>query len=199
MSKNRFDRFVSIPHSEFCSFGLGVVLPSSRLGQLVSIPHSEFCSFGLPLAINIRKRLKACFNSPFGILFVRTACASCRCPELPRVSIPHSEFCSFGLANDVQARPDRLSFNSPFGILFVRTCSSTARSSSLPSFNSPFGILFVRTSKRTQSHLTALSLFQFPIRNSVRSDAQDDPRIGVSVPSFQFPIRNSVRSDHHGR
>jgi len=161
---------VSIPHSEFCSFGLhgGRLRPAGYarfqfpirnsvrsdirvtldeiMRKLVSIPHSEFCSFGpptpflllslidafqFPIRNSVRSDLSRrlacsvrcpCFNSPFGILFVRTR----QSPTPVHGSV--------------------IRFNSPFGILFVRTggrCGCWLPSSA--SFNSPFGILFVRT------------------------------------------------------
>jgi len=111
----------------------------------VSIPHSEFCSFG-PMKPIAKRTSWYGFNSPFGILFVRTSTwptppigvGTFQFPirnsvrsdwDYPYstypaiyVSIPHSEFCSFGLTQDVEdMQVIEVGFNSPFGILFVRT------------------------------------------------------------------------------
>jgi len=54
----------------------------------------------------------------------------------------------------------------------------------------------VRSDEYPQRPLRTLSdRFQFPIRNSVRSDATCQTMKLDAQPKFQFPIRNSVRSD----
>ena len=87
------------------------------------------------------------FNSPLGILFVRTSPFFLWIAPLRQVSIPRSEFCLFGLRDQpVQNPACRKRFNSPLGILFVRTRNHGAPwGVYLSSFNSPLGILFVRT------------------------------------------------------
>ena len=66
---------VSIPRSEFWSFGHAQDLGESAIDYLVSIPRSEFWSFGLapgrPTAEGVGR-----FNSSVGILVVRTATAT---------------------------------------------------------------------------------------------------------------------------
>jgi len=134
---------VSIPHSEFCSFGRakrdGVSSSST-----VSIPHSEFCSFG-PCRRGSRFSRSARFQFPIRNS-VRSDFASDRGGDSQNfVSIPHSEFCSFGQPGFFVINNNKACFNSPFGILFVRTLCRPSRCRSSPGFNSPFGILFVRT------------------------------------------------------
>jgi len=166
---------------------------------------------------------RCCFNSPFGILFVRTRDDVAKLisvfrqfqfpirnsvrsdmPRLPCTTITVSVF-QFPIRNSVRSDPSRRSrsrpppacFNSPFGILFVRTPLPQPRRPSLcAGFNSPFGILFVRTfgGARVRDYSIGVSIphsefcsfgpgkwsfrvrswgvFQFPIRNSVRSDKQ---------------------------
>jgi len=63
--------YVSIPRSEFWSFGLVRRIPCATMGTDVSIPRSEFWSFGPRLGQSLTR-------------------------GLPRVSIPRSEFWSFG-------------------------------------------------------------------------------------------------------
>jgi len=111
---------VSIPHSEFCSFGRVAAPKIALVGNIVSIPHSEFCSFGL-LQEYMRMPKDMSFNSPFGILFVRTQPHVLDWKAVATVSIPHSEFCSFGRFISFGSLRSLLCFNSPFGILFVRT------------------------------------------------------------------------------
>jgi len=167
---------------------------SLRIQKHVSIPHSEFCSFGQAY-IQARRHPHTRFNSPFGILFVRTKCVppdartlnwfqfpirnSVRSDEglifyhpvshpvsiphsefcsfgrgqargvsqkYPGVSIPHSEFCSFGLISTKRIRRKLWSFQFPIRNSVrsddaVRFWLAWLRLS----FNSPFGILFVRT------------------------------------------------------
>ena len=87
---------VSIPRSEFWSFGLAALTAAERVLCSVSIPRSEFWSFGLQ-----RRRARAGvwrgFNSSVGILVVRT-------------QQPHHASCA-----------EAASFNSSVGILVVRT------------------------------------------------------------------------------
>jgi len=113
------------------------------------------------------------FNSPFGILFVRTYLTDlCQCHKMSMfqfpirnsvrsdatiyymrraycaVSIPHSEFCSFGRIED--CRVSRRAFN--VSIPHSEFCS--------------FG------PDIEQSAYEEFFAFQFPIRNSVRSDSR---------------------------
>ena len=236
--------YVSIPHSEFCSFGLWSAIASfgplsgfqfpirnsvrSDVGSgahdwgrpiEVSIPHSEFCSFGRPAAhprcrcwlsfnspfgilfvrtVARRSRRGArgvSFNSPFGILFVRTSSIGIIARSLMRVSIPHSEFCSFGHVRGFKKHLVEGTVSIPHS----EFCS--------------FG------RKQDVPENCGQLRFQFPIRNSVRSDtnayaAGNVATWGFNSPfgilfvrttrrggsrtenePFQFPIRNSVRSD----
>ena len=120
---NACTRHVSIPHSEFCSFGL---------------VGNRSCANGLPtFQFPIRNSVRSDnrrfpqwkgdrfgFNSPFGILFVRTN-------EGGEGQMSEIMF-QFPIRNSVRSdnckRPQglqrRQGFNSPFGILFVRTCCS---------------------------------------------------------------------------
>ena len=127
---------VSIPHSEFCSFG-------PRWFFLLVVSVESFNSpFGILFVRTLfcvarNSRHSPCFNSPFGILFVRTSRVVCIC-------FWHSH-----------------SFNSPFGILFVRTNLLPVYKYAYPRrFNSPFGILFVRTmsSSSPSSHCKPVSI-----------------------------------------
>jgi len=186
----RYDRFVSIPHSEFCSFGPTGVESTTGVGStfqfpirnsvrsdlmllglllvilIVSIPHSEFCSFGLTGAVIFRLIAICSFNSPFGILFVRT-----QSPARDRL-------------------PRRACFNSPFGILFVRTRDFKWPSPGRPGVSIPhsefcsFGLLTGQAKGRIEME------FQFPIRNSVRSDNRHRvppcPGARVSIPHSEF-------------
>ena len=87
---------VSIPRSEFCLFGL-TVLPAIILSFVqVSIPRSEFCLFGQEIPSALTDVVWG-FNSPLGILFVRTLIISMVSSFNAIVSIPRSEFCLFGL------------------------------------------------------------------------------------------------------
>ena len=130
------------------------------------------------------------------------------------VSIPHSEFCSFGhfesipvsrpkpqfqfpIRNSVRSDPQRQHnlagrdgcFNSPFGILFVRTRIAMADNQTIAArFNSPFGILFVRTMESRAGGYRQCRLFQFPIRNSVRSDSRVELRHRARMDSFNSPF-----------
>jgi len=112
---------VSIPHSEFCSFGRDVRYGQACNDSNVSIPHSEFCSFGhgefeLPLT-----DFSDLFQFPIRNS-VRSDALPLHAPQLASaVSIPHSEFCSFGPRRVAPGASRSGCFNSPFGILFVRT------------------------------------------------------------------------------
>ena len=77
--------------------------PASQSDQAVSIPRSEFWSFGQRVGIEEQAKEIIGFNSSVGILVVRT----CPFPVgflvgLLLVSIPRSEFWSFGLPNAPQ-------------------------------------------------------------------------------------------------
>ena len=63
---------VSIPRSEFCLFGLPSRANRIYVNRKVSIPRSEFCLFGHETPEPPPPDLPVCFNSPLGILFVRT-------------------------------------------------------------------------------------------------------------------------------
>ena len=201
--------------------------PSGSPGPMisrVSIPHSEFCSFGLP-GRAAGAGGHPCFNSPFGILFVRTCWRCWENDASSLVSIPHSEFCSFGLPAPPVSMPviTRVSIPhsefcsfGPYGkksvinnfgdvsIPHSEFCSFGRKRAvsgmfTLCSFNSPFGILFVRTSSYSIRLFSKPPTFQFPIRNSVRSDSPVEKFIAAASAPFQFPIRNSVRSDWGNR
>jgi len=62
---------VSIPRSEFWSFGHGAFVAGGGDVGIVSIPRSEFWSFGRAFKA-VRWSLVASFNSSVGILVVRT-------------------------------------------------------------------------------------------------------------------------------
>ena len=138
----------------------------------VSIPHSEFCSFGL--------------QSP-----------ACSVEAKSQVSIPHSEFCSFGrlCCAWTNTAIHIARFNSPFGILFVRTGANSAIAIGVSPFQFPIRNSVRSDSSPAKASIVAEVKFQFPIRNSVRSDLKDGQSIDEALRSFQFPIRNSVRSD----
>jgi len=167
----RVSVFVSIPRSEFWSFGLdevgdlGTLLVkfqflgrnsgrsdvgprahTDRLLDAVSIPRSEFWSFGPALRPTLPRYLEG-FNSSVGILVVRTPVIIAPSEYVSVVSIPRSEFWSFGRNRHSPARhPRHRSFNSSVGILVVRTKEFEVRSVSLRRrFNSSVGILVVRT------------------------------------------------------
>ncbi len=95
--------------------------------KLVSIPRSEFWSFGhtFPLPIIV---LFASFNSSVGILVVRTGRTLHNGRRFRRVSIPRSEFWSFGLGGATNIDCQYVGFNSSVGILVVRTeCPGSGR------------------------------------------------------------------------
>ena len=142
------DDQVSIPRSEFWSFGRGTPngVPSisesfnSSVGILVVRTRGgsdsknilSFCfnsSVGI-LVVRTRHEvaaiasIKVCFNSSVGILVVRTPASGDEDSINERVSIPRSEFWSFG--RDARRLPHRRSpgFNSSVGILVVRTSPS---------------------------------------------------------------------------
>jgi len=208
---------VSIPHSEFCSFGLhfaegprilidafqfpirNSVRSDSSAGRR-AIPHSLF-QFPIRNSVRSDSAVRATvsatinsFNSPFGILFVRTSTDGRIGSELA-VSIPHSEFCSIGLEGLARVCAHLLRFQFPIRNS-VRSDGGQAgaREGGCASFQFP-----IRNSVRSDQssgarELAGLAEFQFPIRNSVRSDDARRP-IWTRSRLFQFPIRNSVRSD----
>ena len=96
------------------------------MNLLVSIPRSEFCLFGPYTSMSMQTH-GACFNSPLGILFVRTLFTGDKRWRGERVSIPRSEFCLFGPQITYASGKMTVSFNSPLGILFVRTDFSEYR------------------------------------------------------------------------
>ena len=135
------------------------------------------------------------FNSPLGILVVRTARGSSACAARIWVSIPRSEFWLFGRQVAVSSHALNSGFNSPLGILVVRTYAF-ARSPRLGRrcFNSPLGILVVRTSSLAAQMPVSLNRFNSPLGILVvrTFDSGNDSRI---VTVFQFPARNSGCSD----
>jgi len=184
----------------------------------VSIPRSEFWSFGLfyPDAAGL---FQGGFNSSVGILVVRTSAWICEVRALRRVSIPRSEFWSFGLVlqgvkrvGDAPVSIPRSEFWS-FGLIPGRALVGTVLR-----FNSSVGILVVRTAKSQIEHWIG-EQFQFLGRNSGRSDSRRRARsrtrrvgfnssVGILVVrtyeredeflsefEFQFLGRNSGRSD----
>ena len=164
----RFVKFQFPARNSVCS-DFGISLYKIPLVESVSIPRSEFCLFGPGITAR-----RGVYTYP--------------------VSIPRSEFCLFGPRNRDIWRPCNSCFNSPLGILFVRTPSSARTSArKISSFNSPLGILFVRTTRRFLC-TAMISMFQFPARNSVCSDATSGTA-RHHPEQFQFPARNSVCSD----
>jgi len=177
---------VSIPHSEFCSFGR---LASTAFG-------SASGRFQFPIRNSVRsdqgrredaERLRSCFNSPFGILFVRTFVVLVRFSPVIGVSIPHSEFCSFGLPRALKKQNQQEQFQFPIrnsvrsdpglsydeemldyvSIPHSEFCSfgpavEWAFNTDTHSFNSPFGILFVRTVCRGELPTFAKRSFNSP-------------------------------------
>jgi len=165
-----------------------------NMGSFVSIPRSEFWSFGLADWREATEE-EACFNSSVGILVVRTSASSIVCwmsssrfnssvgilvvrtcsaravevlAEV--VSIPRSEFWSFG-------RHKVLACGRRWG-KFQFLGRNSGRSDSPRSvrcrwceccFNSSVGILVVRTQNRHRARGTT-GAFQFLGRNSGRSD-----------------------------
>ena len=112
---------VSIPRSEFWSFGL-------RDLQLGGKPGIKFQFLGRNSGrSDARGRIQPSqstprFNSSVGILVVRTIGAKTRRGAAEPVSIPRSEFWSFGRAVAGGGRRNhRRCFNSSVGILVVRT------------------------------------------------------------------------------
>ena len=178
---------VSIPRSEFCLFGLREKLgphtkkwkfqfparnsvcsdKSSSVPEMrtspVSIPRSEFCLFGQKQHVLERVHADS-FNSPLGILFVRTLSLRVQ----PRLPSPPFQF------------PARNS-----------VCSDSSGSAphlvEYDGFNSPLGILFVRTSCPTVAR-TPAPWFQFPARNSVCSDLETRTRCREYLPCFNSPL-----------
>jgi len=180
--------------------------------------------FQFPIRNSVRsdqhgQRLRHCrgsgFNSPFGILFVRTwqwpwLLSANRSFQFPirnsvrsdmRVGAANTVMCTFQFPIRNSVRSDsNLSlshilsiecFNSPFGILFVRTLLIPLRVLMSFSFNSPFGILFVRTAGYGRWGMLNDYPFQFPIRNSVRSDfitltGTVTKDLSVSIPHSEF-------------
>jgi len=97
----------------------------------VSIPRSEFWLFGQVVESKGTARKRYCFNSPLGILVVRT-----------RIKKEGFQWAA-------------LRFNSPLGILVVRTKLLEAPQEHFSlCFNSPLGILVVRTLCRRLKGLT---------------------------------------------
>jgi len=87
---------VSIPHSEFCSFGRGGLRAAGVGVGGFQFPIRNSVRSDFTRSSGVKSTLTS-FNSPFGILFVRTLDAQwLGVPQMRR-------------------------FNSPFGILFVRT------------------------------------------------------------------------------
>ena len=161
---------VSIPRSEFCLFGL-LIDPVDRLRVYdVSIPRSEFCLFGQK-SLSASSCTLASFNSPLGILFVRTTVAHSCGLCCAAVSIPRSEFCLFGLISRpaTPLNPVKVSIPRSEFCLFGLHILNLPIDKCL-SFNSPLGILFVRTTLLPGRPGTT-NLFQFPARNSVCSDS----------------------------
>jgi len=113
------------------------MLEAGRVERVVSIPRSEFWLFGQgekELAESQAKR----FNSPLGILVVRTANRAGKCGFPRKVSIPRSEFWLFGRQHVFRASlTEHCGFNSPLGILVVRTrvydeCMQISNAVSIP-------------------------------------------------------------------
>ncbi|GEM_PF-3899712 len=89
------DATVSIPHSEFCLFGLplpGIAVQWYRLFQFLT--RNSVCSDRREVAAAIGTFIS--FNSSLGILSVRTPYDPLPWMQANVVSIPHSEFCLFG-------------------------------------------------------------------------------------------------------
>ena len=110
------------------------------------------------------------FNSPFGILFVRTMRGLVMLGQVRRFQFPiRNSVRSDVPSRNAAARHPRL-FQFPIrnSVRSDWISISQIREDS-QSFNSPFGILFVRT-MRGLVMLGQVRRFQFPIRNSVRSD-----------------------------
>ena len=136
--------FVSIPRSEFCLFGRLRRKANPHSGAWFQFPaRNSVCSDARRSGASYDDVNS--FNSPLGILFVRTRAMSNGVRWFCPVSIPRSEFCLFGHVNRRAPCPATSSFNSPLGILFVRTARRNMARGRKPSFNSPLGILFVRT------------------------------------------------------
>ena len=168
----RFVIFVSIPRSEFCLFGRVCGLPDLFRYTHVSIPRSEFCLFG-QFTTTGGDTMTQGFNSPLGILFVRTRPHHCGSGLLRSVSIPRSEFCLFGqfnartlLAADylfqfparnsvcsdrrsglVRCPPEQFQFPARNSVCSDFVFCPLCRAEIVTCFNSPLGILFVRTQK----------------------------------------------------
>jgi len=164
---------VSIPRSEFWSFGL------KRIGDAphdapVSIPRSEFWSFGR--AKGERDGLETSVFQFLGRNSGRSdpMLVSVTLPFQPKVSIPRSEFWSFG-----QARLER-------GPIVVQLVSIPR--SEFWSFGRP----------RRDRQCRASALFQFLGRNSGRSDVRAEAERataqGVSIPRSEFWSFGQYRS-----
>ena len=103
---------VSIPRSEFCLFGPKYIQDFQGYPVDVSIPRSEFCLFGLKLSgPTLVSRMR--FNSPLGILFVRTELRDHVRRVNFDVSIPRSEFCLFGPGDELNEAIDKVLFQFP--------------------------------------------------------------------------------------
>ena len=114
-----FNVVVSIPRSEFWSFGPGS-------GSVSGFGSGSFQFLGRNSG-----RSDVIFELPDA--------------EKRDVSIPRSEFWSFGPGVGDQSDSCTDSFNSSVGILVVRTLSLTVDRQSNQRFNSSVGILVVRT------------------------------------------------------
>jgi len=176
---------VSIPRSEFWSFGLGAAgdyTPNSIKFQFlgrnsgrsdaaphpanlpvvhVSIPRSEFWSFGLVRCLTIAREVRG-------------------------VSIPRSEFWSFGHDTRTSPSPVSISFNSSVGILVVRTHAVRVFAPyRRRGFNSSVGILVVRT-------ITVLTIRYIALAVSIpRSEFWSFGRSGRHVVHQCIPSFNS--------
>jgi len=110
------------------------------------------------------------FNSPIGIRVVQR-----------RVVV------SAGLS-------EQLRFNSPIGIRVVQSGTRLAQAEFKLGFNSPIGIRVVQ-SRAAGTARADLRPFQFPNRNSGRSEGSGADHPARQNQEFQFPNRNSGRSE----
>jgi len=211
-------KHVSIPRSEFWLFGLSSVCCRWIIGKQVSIPRSEFWLFGhieivspdvMFYLFQFPARNSGCsdkihiraartdpdgFNSPLGILVVRT-------PILPsfhllcmNVSIPRSEFWLFGHSrwNGLVNRVVLFQFPARNSGCSDRRCCYSARDPRYVSI------------PRSEFWLFGLHLTALPNRCSTVSIPRSEFWLfGLScstiapapVRMFQFPARNSGCSD----
>jgi len=207
---------VSIPRSEFWSFGLSQqvrhvnkrVCFNSSVGILVvrtlniSSSRHECRSFNSSVGILVvrtresgqQKHCNGGFNSSVGILVVRTVGSTEPPAPYQKVSIPRSEFWSFGHALLHGFRPGALGVSIPRSEFWSFGRSPLAYNDvQAHGFNSSVGILVVRTRNRGLPRW-------YPCRfNSsvgilvvrTRSYVQEAGKAEV----FQFLGRNSGRSD----